>query len=130
MADIQPTAARRVALIVDDDDRVRATLVRILRWIGAWGEISAAADGAEALALAATLLPTLVLIDLWLPDGHGLDLLPALRALDSSPRIVVITAEEDPELRERALAAGADGYLLKTMPADQLIAALRGLAAP
>jgi DNA-binding NarL/FixJ family response regulator len=129
MADTQRPAARRAALIVDDDERVRSTLTRILRWLGAWQELEAAADGAEGLALAARLRPDLVLIDLWLPDGHGLDLLPALRAIVPAAHIVVITAEEAPELRARALADGADGYLLKTMPPDALLAELRALAA-
>ena len=129
MAHTQPPGGRRAALIVDDDERVRSTLARILRWLGAWQRLETAADGAEALALAAELRPDLVLVDLWLPDGMGLDLLPALRALAPGCHIVVITAEEAPELHARALAAGADGYLLKTMPPDALLAALRALAA-
>ncbi|HWQ15365.1 MAG TPA: response regulator [Roseiflexaceae bacterium] len=129
MADPAQPASRRTALVVDDDERVRTTLTRILRWLGAWDEIGAAADSAEALERAAALRPRLVLIDLWLPDGRGLDLIPALRAATPPPRIVVLTAEEDPELREQALASGADSYLLKTTPADALIAALRALAA-
>jgi DNA-binding NarL/FixJ family response regulator len=129
MADPAQLAGHRTALIVDDDERVRTTLTRILRWLGAWDEIGTAADGAEALQLASALRPQLILIDLWLPDGRGLDLIPALRATDPPPRIVVLTAEEAPELREQALAGGADSYLLKTTPADALIAALRALAA-
>ena len=129
MSQTPQSAERRVALVVDDDERVRGTLVRILRWFGNWSEIGAAADGAEGLALARRLQPSMVLIDLWLPDGPGLDLIPTLRSLDPPPNVVVLTAEEAPELREQALAVGAAGYLLKTMPPDDLLAALRALSA-
>ncbi|MFO7168984.1 MAG: response regulator transcription factor [Chloroflexota bacterium] len=128
MTGTEPAPRHRTALVVDDDERVRATLVRILRWFGLWEEIGAAADGAACLALAGELRPDFVLIDLWLPDGRGLDLLPELRAIAPDARIVVLTAEEAPELRAQALAGGAVGYLLKTMPADGLLAELRALA--
>jgi DNA-binding NarL/FixJ family response regulator len=130
MADAPRPADYRAALIIDDDERVRGTLIRVLRWFGLWQQIAAASDGAEGLALARSFRPDFVLIDLWLPDGPGLDMLPALRALSPAPRVVVLTAEESPALRDQALAGGAAGYLLKTMPADGLLAALRALAVP
>jgi two-component system response regulator EvgA len=127
-----PPLARRSVLLVDDNARVRATLAMLLRWSRGWEVVGEAEDGATACALAAARRPDLVLLDLSLPDGDGLSLLPRLRALDPPPRVVLLTGEPADLMRERALALGAAGYLEKTMPPDELLAKLDALvvAAP
>jgi DNA-binding NarL/FixJ family response regulator len=122
-----PPPARHTVLLVDDDARVRYTLTLLLRWSGAWQVIGEAEDGATALDLAGTRDPDLVLLDLWLPDGDGLSLLPRLRALHPPPLVVLLTAEPADGMRERALVLGAAAYLAKTMPPDELLAALQTL---
>jgi DNA-binding NarL/FixJ family response regulator len=69
----------------------------------------------------------LALIDIGLPDGSGLDLVPALRARDRKVMIVVATVMGDDGSIVTALSAGADGYLLKDSPAELFVAQLRQL---
>jgi DNA-binding NarL/FixJ family response regulator len=78
------TVARHTILLVDDDARVRQNMALLLRWAGDWEVVGEAEDGDGALALAAARRPDLVLLDRWLADGDSLQLLPRLRALDSS----------------------------------------------
>ena len=124
----QPTAnGRHTILLVDDDARVRQSITWLLRWAGDWEVIGEAQDGDSALALAAALRPDLVLLDRWLADGDGLQLLPQLRALDRSPRVAILTA--DPTAAGQALASGAAICLDKMTPPLELLAALRTLVA-
>lgn len=125
--DAQTVSMRHTVLLVDDDERVRSALARILHWISAWQVIGEAADGATALTLAAALLPTLILLDLSLPDVDGLRLISELQAALPGTLIVVLTAEDSPVIRDQALALGIRGYLLKSTPPDQLLDQLRTL---
>jgi DNA-binding NarL/FixJ family response regulator len=117
--------ARHTILLVDDDARVRRNMTLLLRWAGDWEVVGEAEDGNGALALAAARRPDLVLLDRWLADGDSLRLLPQLRALDSAPRVAILTA--DPEAVDQA--TGAAICLDKMTPPLELLAALRGLVA-
>ena len=124
----QPTAiARHSILLVDDDARVRQNMRLLLRWAGDWEVVGEAEDGGRALALAATCRPDLVLLDRWLADGDGLRLLPQLRALDTSPRVAILTADPVAVDQAQALAPGAAICLDKMTPPLELLAALRAL---
>src|SRR5262245_38159043 len=104
----RPTAdARHTILLVDDDARVRQNMTLLLRWAGDWEVVGEAEDSSGALALAAAQRPDLVLLDRWLTDGDGLQLLPQLRALDSSPRVAILTADPAVVDQAYALAPGA-----------------------
>lgn len=120
-------SVRPTILLVEDDERVRGALTQLLHWTGEWEVVGAAADEASALKLAAALQPTLVLLDLWLPDGNGLDLIPLLQALQPPPLVLVLTITVEAAVRQRALELGAHGYLLKTSSPIELLAALRAL---
>lgn len=75
----------------------------------------AAYDGAEGIALAEKHLPTLILIDLNLPDGHGLDVVKHLRSMprfDNTP-IIALTANDSPAMKDQCLDAGCVDYLEK-----------------
>jgi DNA-binding NarL/FixJ family response regulator len=122
-----PAGVRHTILLVDDDARVRQNMTLLLRWAGDWEVIGEAEDGDGALALAATRRPDLVLLDRWLTDGDSLRLLPKLRALDSAPRVAILTA--DPALVGQAhvLAPGVAICLDKMTPPLELLAALRAL---
>lgn len=112
---------RRTILLVDDDAHVRQTLALFLRWSGEWEPVGEASDCAAALALAAAHHPDLVLIDVWLPDCNALTLIVPLRALVPPPLIVFLTSDASPDLREQALALGANAFILKfTQPLDLL----------
>lgn len=88
-------------------------------------------DAAPSLALAGTALRAAqyaaVLLDLHLPDGDGLALLPQVRALQERPIVIVLTARDQVSDRIRGLDAGADDYLIKPYDPGELLARLRAV---
>lgn len=80
-----------------------------------------AANGARATAIAAQHRVDLILLDLRLPDGNGLDFIPGLRRSTNAP-IIVVSGERDKEVRIRALTLGADDYVGKPFDIDELLA--------
>ncbi len=90
-----------------------------------------AVDWAQRLGEARACLPgsyACVVLDLGLPDGDGLTLLPALRDLDAPPPVLILTARDRLSERIRGLDAGADDYLVKPFDLSELAARLRALA--
>jgi DNA-binding NarL/FixJ family response regulator len=85
---------------------------------------------AEAgLALAMTDKPDAIIVDLNLPDRHGIDLIGDLKANDPQVKILVLTALKDRDLMDEALAAGASMTLEKSVPTTEVIEALKSLQA-
>jgi DNA-binding response OmpR family regulator len=82
--------------------------------------VSTAASVAEAIALAKRDPAQLVLLDLTLPDGNGLDLVRPLKAAGCDT-IVALTGHDDPDTRQRCLAAGCADVLVKPVPARTLV---------
>jgi DNA-binding NarL/FixJ family response regulator len=114
-------------LIVDDHAIVRSGLARLIASDGAH-QLSQAANGAEALSLASNTRPDLVILDLNLPGLGGLELLRRLREA-SAARILVLSMHAEPLYARRALDAGASGYVSKNAAADELLMAIRRVAA-
>jgi len=81
----------------------------------------------EAAKRVKIIRPALVLLDLNLPDGSGLSLIPLIRKQHLDTHVVIMTVFDDPEHLFPALRAGANGYLLKDQPEDLLIKQLHGL---
>ena len=122
------TSDARTLLLLDDDD-VFAT--RIARALGSRGfEVSRAATAAEAIALARQESPECALVDLRLPDGHGLDVVAELHAIDATTRIVVLTGYGAIATAVESLKRGASDYLTKPVDADQVASALEPQASP
>lgn len=71
--------------------------------------------------------PDLLVLDLTLPDGHGIELIKDLHAMNPSVRIVVFSMHDENLYGERALRAGAEGYLMKDEPPDKVVAAIRAV---
>ena len=122
------TAALRLA-IVDDSQVVRMGLKALLaseRGIALVGE---AGKVAEAVAMAATVRPDIVLLDIRLPDGSGFD--ACRRILQDNPqtRILFLTSVIDDQLINDAIRCGGHGYLLKEVGADDLVQAIFDVAA-
>ena len=112
-------------LVVDDHEFVRQGLERL---IATWEGIevaAAAADGAEAVSRYRTTRPDVVLMDLGMAGGDGVEATRRIVELDPGARIVVLTAFPDQELVERALSAGAAGYILKYAAAEDIERAVR-----
>ena len=114
-------------LVVDDHPLTRDALASLLAQ-GGFDVVGEAADGAEALGLAADLQPDLVLLDLSMPGLDGLAALPRLRAAAPGCEVVVLTASGTEENLLGAIRAGAAGYLLKSEPPERIVAFLRGVA--
>ena len=115
-------------LIAEDEAGVRAGLVAICRAAGY--RVSEAASGRQTLARALEDEPDLVLLDLLMPDGGGLDVLPELVAMEHNPSVVILTGHADVRTAVRALQMGAANLLEKPVAADTLVGVLdRVLAA-
>ena len=117
----RPTAGPLV-LVVEDEPPIRRFLRAGLEAQGyRWVE---AATAAEALAQAATRAPELVLLDLGLPDGDGIDVVRRLREWTSVP-VIVLSARGQEDDKIRALDAGADDYVTKPFAMGELLARMR-----
>ncbi len=124
------TAADRVisVVIADDQRLVRAGFRVILAGEPDIRVVGEAADGLEAIDLARTLAPAVVLMDIRMPNMDGLA--AARRILGScDSRVLILTTFDADEYVYEALKMGASGFLLKDAPPDQLIAAVRCIAA-
>lgn len=113
-------------LVVDDHAAARGGLRLRLSREPDLTIVGEAAAAAEALALAAGVSPDVILIDVDLPDGDGIDLLRSLREMLPQARCVILTLDDTPQQRSRALTMGAIGFVGKHEPTDVLLAAIRG----
>lgn len=116
-------------MIVDDHALVRSGLKALLNEGGELEVIGEAADGDEAIELAEQLRPDVVLMDLSMP--HGKDGLTATREMRErlpDTAILILTMHDDDEYLFRAIQAGASGYILKSAPHEELLAAIRTVA--
>ena len=112
-------------LSVDDHPLFREGIGAIIKCQEDMSLVGTAAKGAEGIERFRALQPDVTLMDLYLPDLNGLDALMAIRAEFSEARIIVLTTfERDAEI-QRALKAGARGYLLKSMPAQRIVETIR-----
>ena len=87
--------------------------------------VGQAGDGQEAIDLVASTPVDVLLLDLAMPTMDGLEALPKLRAASPDTRVIMLTGFGTREIRERALAAGADRYLEKGIMPDEILAAIR-----
>jgi two-component system, OmpR family, KDP operon response regulator KdpE len=111
-------------LIIDDEPQIRRMLRVILE--GAGYRVFDAATGHDGLTEAATRLPDVVLLDLGLPDGPGLDVLRHLREWAAMP-VLILSVHDAADDKVAALDAGADDYVTKPFEPVELLARLRVL---
>lgn len=116
-------------VLVDDQELVRSGLRRILRRKDGFVVVGECADGAEVPAAIATYSPDVVVMDLRMRDVDGIEATRRLRSHADAPPVLVLTTFDDDELLSGALRAGAAGFLLKDSPAEELIRAVRTVAA-
>jgi len=119
----------RGTLIVEDNVGMRATLAEAAGTIAACVPVVCAGSLAEGLEALATSPPRLLLVDLGLPDGDGVELIRRGAALDPAPNILVVSVLGDEQHVVGALAAGANGYLLKGDPLPALCRAIEQVLA-
>lgn len=116
-------------IVVDDHPVVREGLVAMIGTNPGFEVVGEAGDGDGAVSLARTLRPDVVLMDIELPPADGIE--ATQRIVQSVPgtRVLMFTAFDNDDRIVRALRAGAQGYLLKGVPRDQLFRAIRDVAA-
>jgi two-component system response regulator DevR len=107
-------------LLVDDFPLVRGGIAAALDTDGEIEVVGQAGTAAEALERVGALEPDVILLDLGLPDGNGLDLIGRFAQHAPNARVMIVTASENIELLASAMAAGAVGYLTKRATAREL----------
>lgn len=116
-------------LLADDHAIVRRGLRSLLETEPGVKVVGEAADGLEAVRLATAHTPDVVVLDIGMPLMNGIEVAARLRALTPAPRVIVLSMHTDESYILRALAAGAQAYLLKDSTDEELLPALRTVTA-
>jgi DNA-binding NarL/FixJ family response regulator len=115
-------------LLVDDQELVRTGLRGILRTQFGFDVVGECADGSEVVAAVDSLAPDVVLMDVRMPVVDGVRATRDLRRRDGSPPVLALTTFDDDEVLAGMLRAGASGFILKGVPAEDLQRAVRVVA--
>jgi DNA-binding NarL/FixJ family response regulator len=111
-------------LVVDDHEVVREGLAALLDRAPRFSVVAVAGSVAEALAAVREFTPDIVIMDVRLPDGSGIEACREIRSLYPETRVLMLTSYPDEEAVLSAIVAGASGYLLKQARSSELLAAL------
>jgi DNA-binding NarL/FixJ family response regulator len=117
---VRRTGVRRV-VVVDDHELLRAGTRRILDDATGFMVVGEAGDSGDALRVIADTNPDVVLVDIRLPTGNGIDLSRQIVSDFPTTTVLILSAYDDEDYVRAALAAGVAGYLLKTMPSHELV---------
>jgi two-component system nitrate/nitrite response regulator NarL len=120
---MQPADTQTI-LIVDDHPLFRKGVIQLIQAAAVFRFVGEAASGREGIALAHSLQPDMILLDLNMKDMNGIDVLKTLKDAGLDSRIIMLTVSDQAEDLVAALQAGADGYLLKDMEPEDLMAHL------
>jgi DNA-binding NarL/FixJ family response regulator len=112
-------------LSIDDHPLVREGVATIINGQADMSLVGTASNGNEGIKAFRALIPDVTLMDLRLPDLSGLDVMTAIRSEFPDARVIVLTTFEGDMDVQRALKAGARGYLLKSMPSQQMVDTIR-----
>ena len=117
-------------LLVDDHEAVRQGLAAMLREAPGIELVGEASDGREAINLATDLQPDVVIMDVSMPVMGGDEATRQIKEYLPKTRVIALSMYDDADKKESMFQAGAEGYILKTISADDLIAAIRGQERP
>jgi two-component system response regulator DevR len=123
------TETRTIRLLIVEDHQI--TRLGLCTLLGAYPQFEIAGESssvAEAMNDIVRLKPDVVLLDVRLSDGSGIEVCRRLQQLDLETRVLVLTSYASDDLLFEAIAAGADGYLLKEIHGDKLIQAIQDVA--
>lgn len=116
-------------LLADDHETVRAGLKLIVNAQDGMEVVGEASDGGEAIARTAELLPDIVVMDVSMPHLNGLKATEKLSRLHPQVKVLILTRHTDEGYMQQILRAGAAGYILKQSAPNELIQAVRAIAA-
>lgn len=116
---------KHTILVVDDHPLFRKGVIQLLGMEPSFEVVGEAGHFDEAVRIAREKEPDLTLLDLNMKGGSGLEVLAALKDEDPARRVVMLTVSDAPEDLMAAIRAGADGYLLKDMEPEELLARVR-----
>ncbi|MFJ4786200.1 response regulator [Streptomyces sp. NPDC088794] len=116
-------------LLADDQELIRTALSMVMADLDDVEVVGEAATGGEAVRLTAELAPDVVVMDIRMPEMDGIEATRRIGATGSAARVVVLTTFDDDEYVYGALRAGASGFLVKDMALDDIIGAVRIVAA-
>ncbi|HRT05443.1 MAG TPA: response regulator transcription factor [Kiritimatiellia bacterium] len=124
-----PNGRKRKVLIVDDHPLLRDGLAKVINQQADLAVCGEAADARAGLAAAAQLRPDVVIADLTMDEGNGLDLIKDLHLRQPGLPVLVLSMHHENLYAERAVRAGARGYVMKREPVAAVLAALRKVLA-
>jgi DNA-binding NarL/FixJ family response regulator len=123
-----PETERAVRIVIaDDHEMVRRGLVATLADVEGWTVVAQADNGRDAAELVATHGPDVAILDLSMPGLNGLDATRRILAARPETRVLILTAHESEQLVREVLAAGAQGYVLKSDAGRILVRAVEAL---
>ena len=125
--DNEPSDLRPRVLLADDHESLLAALTRLIEPTDA--VVGAVCRGAQALEVAARFQPDVIVIDVNLPDITGLEVCRRVTASELLAHVVMVTAADDPDVEQRALALGASAFVLKYRTGDDLLPAIEAALA-
>ncbi len=115
--------------MVDDCEAWRRVVIKLFQDCTEWQIICEASDGVEAVQKTKELQPDLILLDIGLPKLNGIEAARQIRAIAPRTRILFVSAILDLDVMQEALCAGAQGYVLKSEAADDLLPAVEAVIA-
>lgn len=114
-------------MLIDDHPLVRHGVARLLDEAPELRIAASFADGAAAVRFAAREEPDVAVLDIGMPQAHGIDLARRLRAVSPQMRLVILAVHSRSEYVQQAFAAGAQGYVLKECATEELVPAVRAV---
>jgi DNA-binding NarL/FixJ family response regulator len=127
-----PSVADRsdiAVMIIDDHEVVRRGIAEVIERAEGMTVVAEAGSVAEGIRRATLVRPQVMLVDLQLPDGTGIDLMTALRTALPDTRAIVLTSFDDDDALAAALGAGASAYVLKSVRGTEIADVVRSVAA-
>jgi HlyD family secretion protein len=124
----QASTSRTLKILLADDQKfVLRKLQQMLSPKANLQVVGVAGDGQQAIALTESLRPDVVLIDIEMPKMNGIEAASAIKQRFPECKILVLSSHENPEYVQKIIVAGADGYILKTTPAEDLVIAIQSV---